>query len=51
MQGLFDLSTSFIENNQVIVDNIAITCIGAIELDQTPCLYSFYYNNKLQTKI
>mgnify|MGYP006073247141 CR=1 FL=1 len=35
-------------NNQVIVDNLAITFFGAIELDHKPYLYAFGYNNRLE---
>ena len=35
-------------NNQVIVDNVAITFNGAIQIEQKPYLYAFGYNNRLQ---
>ena len=41
----FELDSS---NNQVIVDNVAITFNGAIQIEQKPYLYAFGYNNRLQ---
>ena len=35
-------------NNQVIVDNVAITFNGAIQIEQKTYLYAFGYNNRLQ---
>jgi len=35
-------------NNKVMVDDIAITFYGSIELEQKAYLYAFCYNNRLQ---